>query len=88
MEQNRLAQEHIRLEKEKLEEDIALMMTEDENAWEIHQNSARKYCKDLFEQIQNARQRKIDEVERNKAEDEAHRVSAKCSNLVAIDNTL
>jgi hypothetical protein len=72
--QNRLAQEQIRLEKEKLEADIALIKEEDEIAWEIHQNSARKYCDDLFEQIQNARQRKIDEIERTKAEDEAHRV--------------
>ena len=74
MDQNRLAQEQIRLEKEKIEADIALMKEEDENAWEIHQNSARKYCDDLFEQIQNARQRKIDEIKRNKAEDKAHRV--------------
>lgn len=74
MEQNRLAQEQIRLEKEKIEADIALIKEEDAKAWEIHQNSAQKYCEDLFEQIQNARQRKIDEIERNKAEDIAHRV--------------
>ena len=74
MDQNRLAQEQIRLEKQKLEAHIALMKSEDEKAWEIHQVSARKYCDDLFEQIQNTHQRNIDETERNKAEDEAQRV--------------
>lgn len=73
LEQNRLAQENIRLEKEKVEADIKLMISEDEKAWEIHQNAAKRYCDDLFAQIQNARQRKIDEIGRNKAEDEAHR---------------
>ena len=74
VEQNRLAQEQIRVEKEKVESDITQMIAENEKAWEVHQNSARKYCDDLFDQIQNASRRKIEEIERINAEDEANRV--------------
>lgn len=82
MEQNRLAQEQIRAEKEKVESDISQMIAENEKAWEIHQNSAQKYCDDLFEQIQSASQRKIEEIERIKAEDEANRVLNLCFLIV------
>ena len=74
MEQNRQAQEQIRIEKERLEAEINLMKEEEEKEWEAHQESAKKYCDDLFDQIQKSQQKKLDEKRRVELEDEAHRV--------------
>jgi hypothetical protein len=75
LEQNRIQQEQIQIEQKRLEADFLRKQQQEELRREKHQNEAKKYSNDLMDQIQKARQLKIEEKKRSEAEDEAHRVS-------------